>query len=63
MAFLFFHQRSYFDQIITKTMFDETIKKHDIRSSSSFVYNLISSLPIGNFNSPITILPSRIPVL
>ena len=55
MEVLFFIQRSYFCQIITKTMSAHTIEKHDIQSSSSHVDNLISSLPIGNCNTSITV--------
>ena len=63
MAFLLFHQRYYFDQCIANTMKADTIEKHDIRSSSSHVDNLIFSQPIGNYNSPINFLRSRIPIL
>ena len=58
MAFLFFHQRPYFDQIMINTMQTDTIEKYDIRSLSSYLDNLISSLPIGNCNSSITVLRS-----
>ena len=63
MAFLFFHERTYFEQIITKTMQSDTIENHDIRSSSSELYNLISCQPIGNCNNPIIALRSRMHVL
>ena len=55
MDFLFFHQPSYFDQIITNTMWADTIEEHDILLSSSDFDNLISCQPIGNCNSSITV--------
>ena len=60
MEILFFDRRYFFDRIITTTMNTDTIEKHDVRCSSSELYNLIYSMLFGTYSTSIPILHSRI---